>query len=148
MILVDANILIYAHVVSAAQHQVAKGWLDQQLNGTARVGLPWASLLAFLRIVTNARAFERPEPMADAWRQVLGWLSCEVVWTPQPTERHADILGELLALPGVQANLVSDAGLAALAVEHGLTLCSADTDFARFPGLRWLNPIVPNPIAP
>jgi toxin-antitoxin system PIN domain toxin len=143
VILVDANILIYAHVGSVAQHRVAKGWLDQQLNGTARVGLPWASLLAFLRIVTNARAFERPEPMADAWRQVLDWLSCEVVWTPQPTERHADILGELLALPGVQANLVSDAGLAALAVEHGLTLCSADTDFARFPGLRWLNPIVP-----
>jgi toxin-antitoxin system PIN domain toxin len=142
VILVDANILIYAHVGSVPQHQLAKSWLDEKLNGTAQVALPWASLTAFLRIVTNARVFERPEPMADAWRQVLGWLSCEATWTPQPTERHADFLGELLALPGVHANLVPDAHLAALAVEHGLMLCSTDSDFARFPGLRWSNPLV------
>jgi toxin-antitoxin system PIN domain toxin len=141
VILVDANILIYAHVGSVAQHQLAKSWLDQKLNGTDQVGLPWASLLAFLRIVTNARVFERPEPMADAWRQVLSWLSCEVAWTPQPADRHADFLAEFLALPGMHANLVSDAHLAALAVEHGLMLCSADSDFARFPGLRWSNPL-------
>ena len=79
--------------------------------------------------------------MAGAWRQVLEWLSCESAWTPQPTGRHADVLGEFLALPGVQGNLVTDAYLAALAVEHGLTLCSADADFARFPGLRWVNPL-------
>lgn len=141
MILIDANILIYAHVSSFAQHNLARDWLDQQLNASARVGLPWTSLLAFLRLVTNPRVFEQPEAIRDAWEQVHTWLTSETVWIPQPTERHADILGEFLALPGVHGNLVPDAHLAALAVEHGLTLCSTDGDFARFQGLRWLNPI-------
>lgn len=141
MILVDANILIYAHVESCTQHQVARQWLDRQLNGSARVGLPWASMLAFLRLVTNPRVFEQPEPMRDAWRQVRAWLACEPVWVPQPTDRHADILDELIALPGVHANLVPDAHLAALALEHGLTMCSSDGDFAQFPALRWQNPL-------
>jgi toxin-antitoxin system PIN domain toxin len=143
VILVDANILIYSHVESFAQHKAAREWLDQQLNGSTRVGLPWDSLLAFLRLVTNPRVFERPEPMVDAWNQVRAWLACETAWIPQPTERHADLLTELLSLPGVQANLVPDAHLAALALEHGLTLCSTDGDFARFSELRWLNPIAP-----
>lgn len=141
MILVDTNLLLYAHISSFRQHEAARVWLDRQLNGTARVGLPWASLLAFLRLATNVRVFERPLPMADAWLQVREWLSCEAVWTPEPTERHSEHLGNLLALPGVHANLVPDAHLAALAIEHGLTLCSTDGDFARFPGLKWLNPI-------
>jgi toxin-antitoxin system PIN domain toxin len=141
VILIDANLLLYAHVVSFAQHQRAREWLDAQMSGSAPVGLPWASLLAFLRLVTNARVFERPEPIADAWRQVLAWLDCETAWIPQPTERHAGLLGELLAIAGVHANLVPDAHLAALAMEHGLMLCSADSDFARFPSLRWLNPL-------
>ncbi len=141
MILIDANILIYSHVYSFAQHKAARDWLDHQLNGSTRVGLPWASLLAFLRLVTNSRVFERPEPMIDAWRQVRSWLACETVWVPQPTERHADLLDKLLALSGVNANLVPDAHLAALALEHGLTLCSSDGDFARFQALRWLNPL-------
>ena len=84
--------------------------------------------------------FERPDAISDAWRQVVAWLACEPAWTPQPGERHAELLGELLALPGVHGNLVPDAHLAALAIEHGLTLCSTDGDFARFPGLRWSNP--------
>src|SRR5207253_10180132 len=105
VILVDANILIYAHVSSFAQHSIARGWLDQQLNGSGPVGLPWASMLAFLRLVTNPRVFERPEPIGDAWRQVHAWLACETAWIPQPTERHAEPLGELLALPGVHGNL-------------------------------------------
>ena len=141
MILVDANLLLYAHISSFRQHDAARAWLDIQLNGTARVGLPWVSLLAFLRLATNARVFERPLSMADAWQQVREWLSCETVWAPEPTERHSECLGHLLALPGVQANLVPDAHVAALAIEHGLTLCSTDGDFARFPGLKWLNPI-------
>jgi uncharacterized protein len=141
VILIDANILIYAHVSSFAQHNLARDWLDQQLNASARVGLPWTSLLAFLRLVTNPRVFEQPEAIRDAWEQVHTWLTSETVWIPQPTERHADILGEFLALPGVHGDLVPDAHLAALAVEHGLTLCSTDGDFARFQGLRWLNPI-------
>ena len=103
--------------------------------------MPWVSLLAFLRLVTNPRMFERPEPLAAAWDQVLAWLACETAWVPEPTERHAELLGTLLALPGLRGNLVPDAHVAALAVEHGLTLCSADGDFARFPGLRWVNPL-------
>jgi toxin-antitoxin system PIN domain toxin len=141
VILVDANLLLYAHVRSFAKHEQARKWLDGQLNGAATVGLPWGSLLAFLRLVTNPRVFERPTSTANAWRQVLAWLSCETVWIPQPSERHAEILGELLAVPGVHANLVPDAHLAALAMEYGLILCSADGDFARFPGVRWSNPL-------
>jgi uncharacterized protein len=141
VILIDANILIYAHVNSFAQHHVAREWLDQQLNGSAPVGLPWASLLAFLRLVTNSRIFEHPESIEDAWSQVQAWLACESVWTPEPTERHAEVLGEILKLPGVHGNLVPEAHLAALAMEHGLTLCSTDGDFAQFRAVRWVNPI-------
>jgi uncharacterized protein len=141
VILVDANLLVYAHVDSFRQHERARAWLDDRLNGTARVGLPWASLVAFVRLVTNPRVFEFPEPLAGAWQQVAAWLDCEAAWIPQPTERHRDVLGSLLAAPGVQGNLVQDAHLAAIAIEHGLTLCSSDGDFARFSGVRWENPI-------
>jgi len=79
--------------------------------------------------------------MPIAWRQVLDWLACEPAWMPGPTERHAEVLGQLLELPGVHGALVTDAHLAALAIEHGLILCSTDGDFARFPNLRWENPL-------
>lgn len=141
MILVDANLLIYSYSSSSPEHAAARDWLDHQLNGYALVGLPWASLLGFLRIVTNPRIFERAAPTSKAWGQVCTWLECAVAWIPQPTERHVAVLGSLLALPGVRARLVPDAHLAALAIEHGLTLCSTDGDFARFPGLRWKNPL-------
>ena len=98
MILVDANLLIYASVDSLPQHERARGWLDDRLNGGAPVGLPWPSLLGFLRVVTNPRVFERPTAVADAWRQVLAWLGCEPVWIPQPAERHPEILGEFTAI--------------------------------------------------
>ena len=141
MILVDANILIYAHVSTFSQHDAARNWLDDRLNGATNVGLPWPSVLAFLRLVTNPRVVRQAAPIADAWRQVRDWLACEPVWIPQPTGRHAEVMSQLLALPGMLGNLVPDAHLAALAIEHGLTLCSADGDFARFPGLNWVNPI-------
>jgi len=141
VILVDANLLLYAHVSGFAQHEAAREWLDEQLNGTAPVGLPWPSLLAFLRLVTNPRVFEQPEQTADAWSQVSAWLACEPVWTPNPGERHAELLGEILSQPGIHANRVPDAHLAALAIEHGLTLCSVDGGFARFRNLRWMNPL-------
>ena len=143
MILVDANILVYARVSSFAQHHRARDWLDRQLNGVPRVGLPWASLLAFLRLVINPRIFEHPEPIGEAWDQVRGWLACDTAWIPEPTKRHSEVLAQLIALPRIYGNLVPDAHLAALAIEHGLTLCSTDGDFARFPGMRWLNPLVP-----
>ncbi len=142
MILVDANLLIYAYFSTSPQHQHARAWLDEQLNGFAAVGLPWPSLLAFVRLVTNPRIFKQATSATDAWRQVLDWLACEPAWIPQPTERHAELLGSLVSLPGMNANLIMDAHLAALAIEHGLTLCSTDGDFARFPQLRWTNPLV------
>jgi len=143
VILLDSNLLIYARVSSFPQHARARHWLDGQLNGNATVGLPWPSLLGFLRMVTNARVFERPHSIAEAWRQIEAWLDAEVAWIPQPTERHAGVLKTMLSAPGVQANLVPDAHLAALAVEHGLTLCSTDGDFGRFPDLRWHDPLRP-----
>ena len=128
MILVDANLLVYAHVESFPQHQRARPWLDARLSGTGAVGLPWASLLSFLRIVTNPRVFERPEPMTEAWRQVEAWLAVDAVWIPAPGERHRAVLATLLEQGGVRANRVPDAHLAALAIEHGLVLCSTDGD--------------------
>src|SRR5215467_15781077 len=141
MILIDANLLFYAQVNSFAQHDAARTWLDAQLNGSFSGRLAVAQL-AFLRIVTNPRVFQRPEPMASAWGQVEDWLGCEVTWIPEPTDRHREVLGSLLAGSGVQANLVPDAHLAALAIEHGLMLCSTDGDFGRFSNLRWQNPLV------
>ncbi len=142
MILADANLLIYAVNADAPQHAAARRWLDESLNGTARVGLPWSSLLAFLRLVTNPRIFRRPITMADAWGQVDAWLGSGPAWVPAPTPRHAEVLARLLAAPGVHGNLVPDAHLAALAIEHGLELNSTDGDFARFAGLKWRNPLV------
>jgi toxin-antitoxin system PIN domain toxin len=141
MRLVDANILVYAHVSGFSQHEAARTWLDAGLNGLDRLGLPWPSMLTFLRLVTNPRVFARPESMADAWRQVGQWLSCRAAWVPMPTERHREFLGRCLETTGLRSNHVPDADLAALALEHGLTLCSTDSDFARFAGLRWENPL-------
>lgn len=141
MILLDANLLVYAHVSQFAQHDRARLWLDDRLDGSLPVGFPWSTLIAFLRLVTNARIFERPEPVARAWRQVETWLDSPVAWIPQPTDRHREVLGRLLVSHGAPANLVADAHLAALAIEHGLVLCSSDSDFARFQSLRWDNPL-------
>jgi toxin-antitoxin system PIN domain toxin len=141
LILVDVNILIYAHVDLLPQHRAVAVWLDDQLNGISRVGLPWEALIGFLRIVTHPRVFPQPLATSVARRQQTDWLGCPTVWVPRATEQHAKILGRLLAAPGIRANIVHDAHLAALAIEHGLTLCSTDRDFARFPGLRWENPI-------
>ena len=141
MILIDVNILVYASIDDFPQHRRTREWLDARLSGAARVGLPWPSLLGFLRLVTNRRFLARPLSTEEAWGQVAAWLGCDVVWVPQPTERHAEVLGQLLALPGIRAGLVPDAHLAALAIEHGLILCSTDGDFARFPNLRWENPL-------
>lgn len=142
MKLIDANLLIYAHIEDMPQHELARRWLDEQINTLPRVGMPWASLLAFVRLVSNPRIFDRSLPVADAWAQVESWLSAPSVWIPNAAERHQEILGLLLTSgEGVRSNLVPDAHLAALAVEHGLTLCSADRGFARFAGLQWENPL-------
>ncbi|CAN5164301.1 type II toxin-antitoxin system VapC family toxin [soil metagenome] len=140
--MLDANLLVYAHVRGFSQHDDARTWLDDQLTTATRVGLPWPSLLAFLRLVTNPRIFERPEPLGEAWGQVQEWLAAEPAWVPVPTPRHGDVLASLLGVSGAGGNLVPDAHLAALAVEHGVVVASTDGDFARFPGVRWVNPLV------
>ncbi|MFT4625351.1 MAG: toxin-antitoxin system PIN domain toxin [Myxococcota bacterium] len=141
MILVDANLLLYARLASYPEHQRARAWLDEKLNGREGVGLPWPSLLAFLRISTNPRIFPRPLPMDIAWRQVTDWLALPPVWTPAETPRHADTMHALVAGTGLTSRLVMHTHLAALAIDHGLILCSADRDFARFDGLRVDNPV-------
>jgi toxin-antitoxin system PIN domain toxin len=139
--LVDANVLVYARVSDFPQHERARAWLDERLNGSVGVGLAWPSLLAFVRLVTNPRVFRHTMPMDRAWKQVRDWMVCEPVWNPTPTERHADILEGLIARVDGKSNLVPDAHLAAVAMEYGLVLQSTDHDFARFPGLRWENPL-------
>jgi toxin-antitoxin system PIN domain toxin len=143
VILIDVNLLIYATSERVRQHRDALSWFAAQLNGSTRVGLPWHSLLGYLRIVTNRRAFTGAVGMTAAWTQIEEWLSCEPVWIPQPTEQHSEVLGRLLAQSGIFGDLVPDAHLAALAIEHGLTLCSTDGDFARFRELKWMNPLAP-----
>ena len=139
--LIDANLLIYAVDATAPEHRKASSWLTDQLNGDRRVGLPWESLTAFLRITTHPRATTQPLGPAEAWRFVQDWLAVDLVWVPVATARHADVLAGLLGRYRISGNLVPDAHLAALAIEHGLEICSADTDFARFTEVRWRNPI-------
>jgi len=141
VILVDANLLVYAVGVQLPEHEAAREWLEEQFNGPSRVGLPWASVLAFLRLVSNPRFFEPTVAVSAAWRHVESWLGLESVWMPGPTERHREIFASLVPQLGERSRLVPDAHLAALAIEHGLTLCSTDGDFARFRGLRWENPL-------
>ena len=141
MILVDANVLVYAANHAAPEHEEARMWLDARLMGTARVGLPWPSLLAFVRLVSNPLVVRHPVSVDTAWRQVSDWLACDATWVPLPTDRHAALLDTLCKAPWMTSRLVPDAHLAALAIEHGLTLCSTDGDYARFAGLTWQNPL-------
>jgi uncharacterized protein len=141
VILVDANLLIYAFDSSSPHHSTARSWLDEQLSGPSAVGIPWETIAAFLRIVTNPRIYPGAISMAAAWEQMERWLRSDAVWIPLPSERQAQLLGELLRVPGLRANDVPDAHLAALAISHGLILCSVDAGFARFPRLRWKNPL-------
>ncbi|MFW6200619.1 MAG: type II toxin-antitoxin system VapC family toxin [Gemmatimonadota bacterium] len=140
MILVDANLLVYAKVSDFSQHEQVREWLDSELGGRTGVGLPWPSLLAFVRLVSNPRIFERALAVSEAWKQVEEWLDLAVTWIPEPTERHRSILASLIPEVG-RAELVPDAHLAALAMEYGLVLQTTDRDFSRFSGLRWRNPL-------
>lgn len=141
MILVDANILIYAYVADYREHERARTWLEAQLAEAPRLALPWASLLSFVRLVTNPRLFDPPAPLDAAYGQVRRWLAADAAWIPVPTTRHADVLGECLLVPGLRADDVPDAHLAALAIEHGLALATNDRGFTRFDGLRLTNPV-------
>lgn len=140
MKLVDVNVLLYATNDRSRHHGPARAWLDGAMTGTETVGLPTAVTVAFLRLTTNPRVLVDPLAPATAIGIVRTWLDRPNVSVPQPTDRHLDVLDELLAATGVGGNLVSDAHLAALAIEHGADLCSYDADFSRFPGLVWRRP--------
>lgn len=141
MKLLDANLLLYAVDTRSPHHRRAKAWLEERLSGSETVGFAWAVLIAFARISTNPRIFTAPLSVSQALNHVESWLEQPAATVVTPTVRHAALLRELLEPFGAAGNLVSDAHLAALAIEHGADLCSADGDFARFPRLRWVNPL-------
>ncbi|HHO54754.1 MAG TPA: PIN domain-containing protein [Trueperaceae bacterium] len=139
--LIDVNLLIYATHEFMPEHKLAKAWLEEVLNSQNRVAIPWSNLLAFIRISSNPRIFDRPLSTKEAVEQVKTWYSLENVWVPQPGKNYFEILTELLLQSNASGNLVSDAHLAALSIEHGLTLYSTDSDFAKFKVLKWVNPL-------
>lgn len=139
--LVDANILLYAVDEESRFHHAAREWVEAAFNGPRRVGIPWMSLTAFMRIVTNPRALSEPLSTADAWEMVEAWLDAPSTWVPQPGPSHREILGRLIRDHDLRANLVPDAVLAALCIEYGLEMISADSDFARFTEIAWSNPV-------
>jgi toxin-antitoxin system PIN domain toxin len=141
VILVDANLLLYAYHPRAAQHEASRAWLQDVLSGPGLVRFAWVTLWAFLRICTNPRVFERPLSGDEAEAAVSAWLSRPAVGVIEPGERHWGILRQLVHEGQVSGPLVMDAVLAAIAIEHGATLCTTDRDFSRFSGLEWVDPL-------
>ncbi len=140
MMLIDANILLYAYFPRAKQHDACRQWLEDAFSGPSPAYLAWITILAFLRIATSNRVFEQPLSMSEAKAVVSGWISAPTVFVLEPGERYWEILSDVLIRAQVTGPLVTDAALAALALEHGMTLCTADRDFTRFPGLITVNP--------
>jgi hypothetical protein len=141
VILVDANLLLYAYDPRAGRHQSSRAWFESVLSGSEFVRFAWVSLWAFLRISTNPRVFERPLSAPEAAAAVSSWLEQPVAGIIEPGERHFEIFSRLLVEGQAAGPLVMDAALSAIAIEHGATLYTTDRDFARFPGLDWLDPL-------
>jgi toxin-antitoxin system PIN domain toxin len=141
LILVDANLLLYAYHPRAEQHEAARRWLEAVLNGTDLVRFAWLTLWAFIRIATNPRAFEHPLTASEAADAVASWLAQPSAGILEPGERHWELLQEMMRSGQAAGPLVMDAVLASIALEHGAVLCTTDRDFGRFPGLRWSNPL-------
>ena len=141
MKVVDLNLLLYAVNRDSPRHEDAKAWLDTTLSGDETVALPWVVLLGFLRIATNRHVLPRAITIDQAVSVVDSWLAQPAVVALSPGDEHWSILNALLTEAGSAGNLTTDAHLAALAIEHGAELCSTDADFARFPRLRWVNPL-------
>jgi uncharacterized protein len=137
----DVNLLLYAYDSEAPLHEQAREWLEQTLSGSETVGLAWVTLLGFIRISTSPHTGLAPWSTEQALDAVDSWLAQPVASVVHPTARHPAVLRDLLAPLGTGGNLTSDAHLAALAIEHGATLCSHDNDFSRFAGLRWSDPL-------
>jgi hypothetical protein len=142
LILIDANLLLYAYHPASAHHQRSRTWLEKVLSGGEPVRLAWATVLAFIRISTSPRVFEAPLTVDEAAAVVSAWFTRPCVAILEPGERHWEVLRSLLSAGQVLGPLVMDAHLAALALEHGATLHTNDRDFARFPGLRVSSPLV------
>jgi toxin-antitoxin system PIN domain toxin len=141
VILPDVNLLVHAYNRESPRHAAARAWLENRLNATEPVGLAWVVLLGFIRLTTSRQILRHPWRPVDACGVVREWLGRPYVSPLHPGDRHAEILFDLLADVGAAGNLTTDAHLAALAIEHQAELHSTDTDFARFSGLRWVNPL-------
>jgi uncharacterized protein len=137
----DVNLLLYAADETARHHDPALAWVEATLSSVETVAFAWVAILGFVRISTSPRARERPWSVGRALDVVDGWLARPVATVVHPTHRHAAVLRDLLTPLGAGGNLTTDAHLAALAIEHGATLCSSDNDFSRFKGLDWLDPL-------
>lgn len=141
MILPDVNLLIYAYNSDAPQHTEARAWWEELLSSDYPVGLPWATMLGFIRIMTHRAVLLTPLAAGPAIAHVRSWHTRPNVSVLEPGPRHLDVLERLFEALGTAGRLTTDAHLAALAIEHQCELCSNDADFARFPGLRWRNPL-------
>jgi toxin-antitoxin system PIN domain toxin len=141
MIVPDTNLLVYAHNRAAAGHDRARAWWEGVIDQERSVGLAWAVALGFVRLVTHPAVLVAPLPPLDALAYVRGWLEQPGVRIIEPGPRHLDLLADLFGSTGVAGSLTTDTHLAALAIEHQAELHSNDADFARFPGLRWRNPL-------
>ena len=143
MKLVDANVLLYAVNEDADHHADARGWLDDALSGRETVAFAWIALLAFLRLSTKDGLFPAPLTVDGAMARVDAWLDAGPAVVLEPTVEHARVLSRLLATVGSGGNLVNDAHLAALAIEHRCDIASFDNDFDRFEGVTWFRPVAP-----
>jgi toxin-antitoxin system PIN domain toxin len=141
MIMPDVNILLYAHDTTSPNHERARSWWEEQLNGSQMIAMAWVALLGFIRLTTNPRVCGRPYPPSKVMEIVGAWLQKPQVKIIHPSDRHFEILSKFIRHLGTAGNLTTDAHLAALAVERGLILQTTDSDFARFPGLKWRNPL-------
>lgn len=141
MIVPDVNLLVHAHDSTSRRHPIARAWWETLLNGPGSVALSWTTILGFLRITTHATILVHPLDVEGACARVQSWIVRPQVLLIHPGARHADILFDLLNAVGTAGNLTTDAHLAALAIEHQAELHSTDADMARFPGLRWRNPL-------
>ena len=142
MILPDINLLIHAHNADSPVHEAARSWWDALLAGTVGVGLPWVVQLGFIRITTHPSVLSSPLPVSDVLDRLESWLALPHVHVPTPSSRHFGLLRDSLDRIGSAGNLTTDAHLAAIAMGRGYELHSTDADFARFPGLKWRNPLL------